>query len=347
MIGLNALISAAHGLWLGASPIVAISSEATCPTAEDVAARVSALLAARDSNEPPDLARVVERDGSLVVTLARTDGTVIGERALDRGYPCADLAAAAAVIVVTLESDVHPEFRLAPGAPGAGPAAIAAPPPPPPAPPPPPPAPPPPPRAPPPPPRAPAPRASAPVAVSRPAPAPPRSTFDVGAGVTGSLAPSGDGAAPALGALVSATWLPPARRVGARAALSAGAEREIPLGAASVRWRRVSAGLGPTLRVTPAGRRFVIDLHAEALAARVTATGVDFSKDHAASAVDAGLGAGVRLSWQPEHVVFPWLEVGGAAWLRSPAAYAAPGGASIVLPRAEALLAIGLAFGAR
>lgn len=331
MIGLPAL-PFVPCLWLAMGPVVAISSEATCPSAEDVAARVSALLTARESSEPPDLARIIEREGALVVTLARGDGTVIGERALDRGYPCADLAAAAAVIVASWESDVHPEFRLAAPEAGGSPAAIAAPPPsaappiPPPAPPP-------------------APRSRPPVVIARPAPAAARSTFDVGAGVTGSLAPSGNGAAPALGALVSATWLPPARRVGARAALTAAAERELPLGTASVRWRRVSASLGPTLRVSPPGRPLVIDLHAEALAAWVSATGVDFSKDHAASAVDAGLGAGVRLSWRPEHVVFPWLEVGGAAWLRSPTAYTAPGDASIVLPRGEVLLAIGLAFG--
>jgi hypothetical protein len=325
----------AHSLWLAAGPVVAISSAATCPTAEDVAARVSTLLAARESSEPPDLARIVERDGALAVTLARPDGTLIGERTLDRGYPCADLAAAAAVIVAAWESDVHPEFRLASPTAAGSPAAIAAPAaapaePPPPAPPP----------------AARPPRVSAPVAVSGPVPVAARSTFDLGAGVAGSLAPSGGGAAPALGALATATWLPPARRVGARAALAAFAERELPLGAASVRWQRVSAGLGPTLRVAPAGGRVAIDLHAEALGAWVTATGVDFSKDRAASAFDAGLGAGARLAWRPDRVVFPWLEVAGAAWLRAPTAYATPGGASVVLPRGEVLLAVGLSFGA-
>src|SRR5262249_18315952 len=154
----------------------------------------------------------------LIVTLARPDGTTIGERALDRGYPCADLASAAAVVIATWESDVHPEFRL------------------------------PPPLAPPPAPRAPSPPAP-PVVSASPAPAPAGARWDVGAGITGSLAPSSGGTAPALGALVVASWTPAAHRVGARLAVAGTMERELPLGSARVRWQRTNLALGPQLRL--------------------------------------------------------------------------------------------------
>src|SRR5882672_5449445 len=101
--------------WLLVSlgPVVTVEGAAVCPTAADVAARLEALLPARATDELPDIARLDLREDALLVTLADPDGTTIGERALDRGFPCSDLASAAAVVIATWESDVHPEFRLA------------------------------------------------------------------------------------------------------------------------------------------------------------------------------------------------------------------------------------------
>ena len=101
-------------LWLALQPVVVIESEATCPTATDVAQRVTALLPVHEKKDAPDLARISDRGDAWIVTLALPDGTPIAERVLDRAFPCADLASAAAVIIATWESDVHPEFRPAP-----------------------------------------------------------------------------------------------------------------------------------------------------------------------------------------------------------------------------------------
>jgi len=297
-------------LWLAQGPLVTVEGDASCPTAADVATRVMALLPPRETDDAPDVARLAERGEALLLTLTRPDGTSLGERALDRGFPCADLAGAAAVVIATWESDVHAEFRAAPlparpeAAPAVTPAVVVA--------------------------VAPPPRAAA--------------AFDLGAAVVGSLAPSSAGAGPALGALVVASWIPSRARVGVRLALGATTEREVPLGTGHVRWRRITPALGPTLRLASATRPWAVDLHAEALLAWVTAAGEGFASNHNSGSFDPGVGVGTRLLWRRGGVTFPWLELAGAGWLGPQTAYATPGTASIVLPRIEVTLALGLSF---
>jgi hypothetical protein len=315
-------------LWLSLGPVVNIASDAVCPTAAEVAGRVGALLPVRETSDPPDLARIVDRGDALVVTLARSDGTPIGERVLERGSPCGDLAAAAAVVIATWESDVHPEFRVeAPPAPNVAPAELA-------------------PSAAPAAHTAPVERTSAPAAsvtvAARPSSVRSTTRFDLGAALTGSLAPTASGAGPALGGLLAATWVP--SRVGARLAVAASQERDLPLGAGRVHWRRISSAFGPALRLASRTTPWAVDLHAEGLAAWATASGGGFTNDHAASAFDAGLGAGARLAWGGVRAVVPWVELAGAAWLRAPTAFANPGGAAVVLPRGELTFALGLSI---
>jgi hypothetical protein len=299
-------------LWLAQGPVVTVESDAACPTARDVSARVMALLPPRETDDAPDVARLAESDGALLLTLTRPDGTSLGERALDRGFPCADLAGAAAVVIATWESDVHSEFRAAPlpARPEAAPPAT-------------------------------------PVIVVAVAPAPPRAvaaSFDLGAALVGSLAPSSAGAGPALGALVVASWIPSRARVGVRLALGATTEREVPLGAGHVRWRRITPALGPALRLASATTPWALDLHADALLAWVTAAGDGFAANHSSGTFDPGIGLGTHLLWRRGRVLIPWLELAGAGWLDPQTAYATPGTASIVLPRIEITLALGLSF---
>ncbi|HEY2732209.1 MAG TPA: hypothetical protein VGK52_19850 [Polyangia bacterium] len=303
---MTALLTAC--LWLALQPVVVIESEAACPTATDVAERVTALLPVREKKDAPDLARISDRGDAWIVTLTLPDGTPIAERVLDRAFPCADLASAAAVIIATWESDVHPEFRPAP---------LPAPP----------------------------PRQATPVAVaSRPAtPAAAPSALDVGAAFTGSLAPSPSGAGPALGALVAANWLPPSRSVGARLALAADAVRELPLGSGRVQWRRIAGALGPTLRLPSARTSWALDLHAEGLVAGLLTTGAGFMKDVSATSIDAGIGGGTRLFWRG-RALEPWVELDAGGWLRQQTAFATPGTPSVALPRLELTLALGLSL---
>src|SRR5450432_3457354 len=93
-------------------PVVMVTGETRCPSRQDVAARVAALLSTEIVRQEPDLAQLQEVGSQLVVTLVGRDGTRIGRRSLPLWYSCADLASAVGVVIATWESDVHPEFKL-------------------------------------------------------------------------------------------------------------------------------------------------------------------------------------------------------------------------------------------
>lgn len=97
-----------------AMPAVSVKGNTRCPSAADVGTRVAAMLPLVATARAPDVAELdeIDRGGpNLRLTLRRPDGALIGQRLLAREYSCAELAAAAAVIIATWESDVHPEFK--------------------------------------------------------------------------------------------------------------------------------------------------------------------------------------------------------------------------------------------
>jgi hypothetical protein len=303
------LLASSLALLVGA--VVTVEGAGTCPTTAEVAARVTALLPSGAADAPPDVVRLTEQGDGLLVALSRPDGAAIGERTIARDGTCADLAAAAAIVVATWESDVHVEFR--PPAPEPAPANLAG-------------------------------TTETPpvVAVSPPAPARRRASLEAGAALTGSFAPSSAGAGPGLGALLVVSSTPADRRVGMRLALTADAEREVPLGDGQVVWRRVMLALGPTARLARPRAPWAVDLYAEALFGVVTATGKSFARDIDAVAFDPGISVGTRLRWRRAGTVVPWLAVEGQGWPRPQIAYAAPDGASAILPRVQLSLALGV-----
>lgn len=240
---------------VAAAPPVTVEGDATCPMPAEVTRRLGDLLRADAVVTSPDVARLSEQGGALAIRLERPDGSLIGERTLERLFPCADLAAATAVILATWESDVHPAFRPTLAAPPA--VTVAAP--------------------------APTPPAAASTAAA----------FDVGGALSGSLAPGSGNAGGAIGLLLTAAVV--RERLGGRLALQAGSERSLALGAGTVRWRRVDAALGPVLRFQSAPRAMAFDLHIEALGAWVSASGSGFPTNHSASSADLGAGGGLRL----------------------------------------------------
>jgi hypothetical protein len=302
--------------WLAAAgPAITVEGDSLCPTAPDVAARVAELLPAATTTAAagaPDQARVDDQGGALRIRVQRSDGGLIGERTLTRSFPCPDLAAAAAVIIATWESDVHPEFRQSMPA-ARQPTAIAT---------------------------APVPAS---VTTATPSTSSALSAFDVGAALSGSLAPSGGSSGAALGALIVASLTPGGHGFGGRLSLQGSTERELPLGAGTVRWRRLVIGAGPQLRLTSARPALRLDLHADALLAYVSASGIGFTTNRQATSIDAGIAAGARLLFGGQSVQ-PWLDLSLAGWLRQENAYNDPGGASVPLPRVEAILALGLSF---
>jgi hypothetical protein len=304
-------------LTFASGPAVTVDGAATCPTAADVSARVTELLPAAETSGPPDLARVDEDADSVHVSLRRPDGTLVGTRDLERAFSCDELAAAAAVVVAAWESDVHPEFRasLPPAVPVPAPPVAVVP-------------------------------VAAPVpsiAVAPGLPRPATIAFEVGAALAGALAPRAGSAGAAADVMLVGAATSAARRVGGRLALIAGAARELPVGTGRVRWRRFVAALGPEVRLGRPTAPVTFELHAEALAALLTATGEGFTNDRSELSFDPGLGAGVRLRLGHGRVV-PWIDLSGSGWLRQQQAIATPDDASAVLPRFEALLALGLSL---
>jgi hypothetical protein len=181
-------------------------------------------------------------------------------------------------------------------------------------------------------------------AVAPPEPAD-AATYDLGAALAGSLAPSSAGPGPALGALVVGTWAPGTRRLGGRAAFTWPAERALALGDAQVLWRRVSLALGPQVRLAAPASRWALDLHVEAIAAWLAAGGDGFVRDRRVNSFDPGLGAGARALWFGGPLV-PWLELSASGWPRDQTAFSTPGVEAVTLPHFEATLALGLSFGA-
>ena len=218
------------------------------------------------------------------------------------------MAAAAAVVVATWESDVHPEFRaalLAAAVEPASPPTITT-------------------------------AFAAPRRPSR------RFALELGAALSGGLAPSASALEPAVGGVVVGSATPAGGRLGLRLALAAGTERETPLGTGRVSWRRISAALGPNLRLGRAASPSV-DLHAEVLAAALTATGSDFANDRSSDSLDPGVGAGIR-GLLLGHALAPWLDVSASGWLREQRAFVTPDGTSVALPRLEVTVAVGLSL---
>ena len=289
---------------------VRVEGGTACPAPADVQTRLGALLRGAEAATPAeaDVVRIVDFQGAVRITLLAPDGTTLGERSLEADFPCADLAAAAALVVATWETDVHPEFaaRLE----------IAPPPPTPPRP------------------------APAVVHAAPPLPAA-QPAWSLGAGVLATIAPSGGDASPAGGARLEAGWLGAGRRWGARLALAATTSRTLTLPSGDVDWRRATAAGGVLWRLTAPGRSAAVDLRADAVFAWISMVGSGFVDNHGASALDAGAGFAGRLTIG-RGTLRPWLELGAIAWPRTQVVFERPSGQSAELPRWEAGLALGI-----
>ncbi|HEY0708227.1 MAG TPA: hypothetical protein VGG33_15590, partial [Polyangia bacterium] len=245
----------------------------------------------------------------VLLDLRTAEGQVIGQRLLDRDSSCADLAAAAAVVVAVWQSDAAPEFSSDVDGMSL--------------------------------------RGAAP---QRESPA----TYDLGAaGLLAVGLGTESPRAPGLGLVGSWTFGEPGEtaRAGLRAVVTGTAEHEQALAPGAVRWRRVTAGLGPHLRLSPAGPssakawRWHLDLHAEAFAGHLRVRGVNFPTNRPSTSYEPGAGAGARLMLHRGKTGL-WLDVSMVRWLREQVAVttATAGAGEMMLPRNEALLALGVAF---
>lgn len=298
-----------------AAPIVRVEGNAICPRPEELTARVAELLPGSDAANGPDIVHLEDGNPATVqLTLRRPSGEIVGRRALDKNATCADLAAAAAVIVAIWESDVHPEFalRIDPAPPRREP---------------------------------PAPVDLGAAATETGAPGGGPTIFDVGAALFGTVAPK---VGTAAGLLLAASWTPGTQtssaRWGIRSEAAGSTEQEQPLLTGTVAWRRLSLAVGPQLRLLSPSRRWIFDVHVAALAAWLNIRGVGFTNNHTDNTVDPGIGAGVRLMLHRGQIT-PWLALAGTGWLREQvASFGTLAGTSTTLPRLDVMLALGLSF---
>ena len=323
--------------WLVAvSPLVRFTGDARCPAAAEVDARLRTLLPTASASGEGDVAALEESGSRLRVTVRRPDGTTLGQRELDRAHSCADLAAAAALVIATWESDVHPEFALAlPVAEPAGPPAASSPgqtpdrpaieP------------------------TSPLPEGMATRAVA-PSAEPPgatRAAFDLGAALVAAAAPHTlDGSFQTdlvAAATIAAGWVPHGRGPGLRLALGTAADRIVPLGPAEAHWRRVTAAFGPQLRLSPPATTPLVDLHNELVVTALNVHDKRFATNGDGWSLDLGAGAGARL-WMGTGAWRPWVDLSVIVWPTEHVVYAAPSRDAVSLPRIETLLALGLAF---
>jgi hypothetical protein len=303
------MISLVVAAWLA----LQVQGMGGCPAPVEVDQKLAPLLPVGFASSSSDQAAVVEEaDGTVSVSLARLDGKLIARRRLPRAATCGEQAQTVAVALAVWEAQIHPEIslrldRLAPS-----PAEIPAP----------------------------APAASDDLAIVRAAANGPTRPLEFGVGAAvmgswqpGSLAPGGrlDGV---LGR-ASGRWRARVSVVG----LGTHSE-SLPPGEA--RWWRVYLALGADYAL-PLSPRWALSLGAGGVVGVATVEGAGFTSDRQARTVDVGIESTLRVDLRL-GAVRPWLGLEVVTWLRRQTLDVTGTGASLTLPVAEPMLALGADF---
>jgi hypothetical protein len=287
---------------------IRVTSATTCPTADDVAARLRPLLpasvgvAAGEGADSPtgDTLELAREGDDITARLRDGAGALLGERTLAAAHGCDELAAAIAIAAATWESDVHPEFAVATLRPTPASASVVA-------------------------------AAAHPVS---------RSAFEatLGAG----LALVTDGAAAAWQAEVGGGWRPGGGATGLRARLGAQGPRTATFETGEARWRRWTASVGIERRLLEGRRGGWLAVEAAAVASLFALEGDGFAANRQVRAFDPGGYAGVRAGWGGGAA--GWVAAGVTAFAAQRQAYALPSNERRDLPRWELALTLGLAL---
>ena len=291
-----------------------IQGAGSCPSPAEVEEKLAPLLPVGFASGSTDLAAVAEEaDGSVSVSLARPDGKTVARRRLPRAATCSEQAQTVAVALAVWEAQIHPEIslRLDRLAASPTPSSTAFP-------------------------RA----AGGDLAIQRAAGNPPARPLELGVG------------AAAIGA-----WQPgsvaPGARLDAVLGTAGGAWRArlsvVGLGTHSeslapgqARWWRLYFALGADYAF-PLSRRWDLALGAGGVLGVATVEGASFTADRTTRTTDVGvelmLRADLRLG-----AVRPWLGLAVVTWLRQQTLEVIGTTGSLVLPRAEPMIALGTDF---
>src|SRR3954447_21111094 len=90
-----------------------IQGTGSCPSPGEGQEKLTPLLPAEFASGSTDLAGLGEEaDGTLSVSLARTDGRIVARRRLPRAATCSEQAQTVAVALAVWEAQIHPEISL-------------------------------------------------------------------------------------------------------------------------------------------------------------------------------------------------------------------------------------------
>lgn len=296
-----------------ASVLLAIQIHATgnCPSAADIAQRISPLLGDGAAASALDVATITHSaDGTLLVSLDDSGGRPIGERRFPRGGNCGDRAETIAVTLAIWEAQIHPEIalRLDRLSPEAATPAVPAP-----------------------------PQVAIRTPVSEGVPST-RTALSLGAAVAGDWQ---SGAWAPAARLELGLGRVDARWRARLAAIGVGLHTQ-NVAAGQARWWRAAIALGADFDVAR-GRRWAVVLGGGALGGLVSISGAGYAVNRTSRSVDVGAEAGVRGEWRPGRVR-PWLGVSVIGWLRRQALDLQGDATSSILPRVEPMMAVGADF---
>jgi hypothetical protein len=297
---------------LGASPIEIVGASG-CPSRGDVEAALARLEApapAAAAGGARLVADLASREDGLAIVLRDGDGRLLAERFVARGGDCAQLAAAAAVVITAWQSELRTDLgpplpATAAGAPPPAPAVAAA--------------------------------------VSRAASAPRDRggrPFELGAAVAAGAAGGDLSARLELDAQAGR----PGSALAGRLAASVERPHGIALGPApgQSRWSRAAVSLGVRARTFRGD--VALDGHVDLLGAAVFVEGTGFDHDYQRAGFDLALGAGVRLALTAGRVA-PFVGIGAALWPARSTVAVTGTPAEAALPRLEVGAAAGVSFG--
>jgi len=299
------------GLVIAAWLALPVQGLGSCPAPGEVEERLTPLLPVDFAASSTDRAAIMEEaDGTLSVLLAHADGKTIARRRLPRAATCSEQAQTVAVSLAVWEAQIHPEIALQLD------------------------------------------RLAAPPAPPRPAPPPvakgevvsaragddlPRG-FQLGLGVAGIAAWQAGSFAP--GVRVDLLDRPRTSRWRARLSVVGLGTHTESLPPGEAHWWRLYFALGADYAF-PLGRRWDLALGAAGVFGIATVDGTGYTADRTTRTTDLGVESMLRVQLRLGEAR-PWLGLALVAWLRQQTLEVSGTGASLVLPVAEPMLALGI-----
>jgi hypothetical protein len=298
------------GLLVASWLAMQVQGTGSCPSPAEVEATLAPLLPVGFASSSTDLAAITEEaDGALSVWLARPDGKTVARRRLPPAATCGEQAQTVAVALAVWEAQIHPEISL---------------------------------------------RLDR---LAAPAASVPASEGDLAIRRTGGSGPAARAVSLGLGVAAVGSWQPGSIAPGGRldailgtadgpwsarlsvAGLGTHTERLAP---GEARWWRLYFALGADYAI-PHGRRWDLTLGAAGVLGVASVEGAGFTSDRATRTADLGVEATLRVDLRL-GAVRPWVGLAIVTWLRRQTVEVIGTGASLELPRAEPMLALGADF---